>query len=211
MPLSQSRCIPVASLCVCVCVRACACECVCSVCMRARACVHACVRVCVFCVCARAYVRVCVCVCARACVRVRACVCACVCVRAYVYVCARVCMSVRACVRERVCVCQCVCVCVRVFEEYNITFISLFLRFYIYIFVDPLIKRGALTLVGEIPCYRIDRCYYYTHNASCIPLLTVRPHTTLYPPSPPPPAPFSNIFAMRNDNVAACLLGVKRC
>ena len=39
------------------------------------------------------------------------------------------------------------------------SYTSLFLKFYVYLFVD-LLKRGVLPLVGEIGRYRNDRYYY---------------------------------------------------
>ena len=86
---------------------------------------------------------VCVCVC----VRVRALACVCACVRALA--------CVRACVRA------CACVCVWR-EEYNIMFVYFFLEFYAYIFIS-LVKRGVLTLAGEIRRCRNASCYrdYY--------------------------------------------------
>ena len=58
-----------------------------------------------------------------------------------------------------VCVCVCVCVCAGVVREgYNImTIYILFFRFLLYTFFVDLIKRGVLTLVGEIWRYRNDR------------------------------------------------------
>ena len=54
--------------------------------------------------------------------------------------------------------CVCVCVCWGGgggVEEYNIMIIHYFLRFYVHSFVD-LVKRGVLTLVGEIRRCRND-------------------------------------------------------
>ena len=69
--------------------------------------------------------------------------------------CARVCgggvrARARACVRACVCacVCVCVCVCVRGIQYYGYI-ICYFSGFNIYIIVG-LVKRGSLTLVGEI-------------------------------------------------------------
>ena len=96
-------------------------------------------------VCVCEHVRVCVCVCASLCV----CICASMCVRAWV--------CVRACMHACVCVCVCVCanrntvLCLHIiFEVSCIHFINH-------------VKCSLLTLVGEMPCYATDHCYYYRY------------------------------------------------
>ena len=101
-------------------------------------------------------VRVCVCVSVRVCVCDCVCVCICVCDCVCVCICACVCVRVRA--RARVCVCVCVCVCVR--ARNTILWLCNSWGYNVHITVD-LVKRGVLTLVGEIRRYRNDRYYYY--------------------------------------------------
>ena len=86
------------------------------------------------------------------------CACACVCVCVSVQrACVCVCVRVQVCVHVRVCVCMCVW-CGRNtilwLHDYDLCGYNN----YIYI-IGGLVKRGVLTLVGEIRYYRTDRCY----------------------------------------------------
>ena len=91
------------------------------------------------------------------------CVCVCVWMCVYVCVCVWMCVYVCLCVCVRVCVYVWMCAGV-VCEKYN-SMLLLFLRFYVYIFVE-FVKRDVLSLVGEIVLYKNDRCYCYNYNSS---------------------------------------------
>ena len=69
------------------------------------------------------------------------------------------------CICESVCVCVCVlvCVCVQGIPYYD-NIIDYSLGFIVYIIVD-FVKRGVLTLVGEVRRYRNDRYYYHYYLA----------------------------------------------
>ena len=60
-------------------------------------------------------------------------------------------------------VCGCVCVHGVVCKEYYDYILFLRICVYIYVFVD-LVKRGVLTLLGEIQRYRNDCCCYYQYS-----------------------------------------------
>ena len=60
-------------------------------------------------------------------------------------------------------VCGCVCVHGVACKEYYDYILFLRICVYIYVFVD-LVKRGVLTLLGEIQRYRNDCCCYYQYS-----------------------------------------------
>ena len=97
------------------------------------------------------YVPVCVCE------HVRVCVCVCVCQFVCVYMCQYVCACVGVCACVHACMHVCVCanrntvLCLHIiFEVSCIHFINH-------------VKCSLLTLVGEMPCYATDHCYYYRY------------------------------------------------